>query len=117
MKERRALIRAHSSGWRDSISARSPASAIATVSSQFAVQPARIPVGMMSLWSTIPLAIGSLEPGRIGESSHSSTWIRWPGLSEEENDSPASNSLISAKISPPGVPSRNDAYQLAIARQ
>ena len=49
-----------------------PASAIATVSSQLTVQPGRIPVGMMSLWSTIPLAIGSSEPARIGESIHSS---------------------------------------------
>ncbi len=45
---------------------------IATVSSQFAVQPGRIPVGMMSLWITMPLAIGSVDPARIGESSHSS---------------------------------------------
>ena len=72
MNARRAVIRDHSSGCRDSSSARRLASPIATVSSQFAVQPARIPVGMMSLWKIIPLAIGSLEPARIGESSHSS---------------------------------------------
>jgi len=60
MNARRAVTRDHSSGCRSSSSARRAPSAIATVSSQFAVQPGRIPVGMMSLWITMPLAIGSL---------------------------------------------------------
>jgi hypothetical protein len=42
------------------------------VSSQLAVQPGLMPVGMTSLWITVPLAMGSPEPARIGESSHSS---------------------------------------------
>jgi hypothetical protein len=52
--------------------AASVSSAIATVSSQLTVQHGLMPVRMMSLWTTMPLAMGSSEPARIGESSHSS---------------------------------------------
>src|SRR5262249_31727874 len=69
---RRAEMRDHKSGCRAAISARSVESGTATGAPQVTVQPGPMPVRVMSLCSTMPLAIGSSEPARIGESSHSS---------------------------------------------
>jgi hypothetical protein len=35
---------------------------------------------MMSTWRAIPDRSSIVEPGAIGEFTHSSRWIWWPGL-------------------------------------
>ena len=40
-----------------------------------------VPVaGMMSTWNAIPDRSSVVEPGAMGEFTHSSIWIWWPGF-------------------------------------
>ena len=71
--------------------------------------------GMMSTWNAIPDRSSIVEPGEIGELTHSSRWIWCPGLRKiPKNGSPSWRSMISWSA-PPVCPTRSAPYHSATA--
>ena len=102
MNARRASIRAQAAGYAAANASRSGSSARAIPSSMFVVKYGPPVAGMMSTWNAIPDRSGIVEPGEIGELTHSSRWIWWPGFRKiPKNGSPRWRSTISWRA-PPG---------------
>jgi hypothetical protein len=66
---------------------------------------------MTSTCIAMPERSGMSEPAKIGEESHSSRWIRWPGLRKTPKVSNGRSRWIWAWTAPPGVPGRIAANQ------
>jgi hypothetical protein len=75
MNARRPWIRAQAAGYAAAKRSRSSSSARAIPSSMFVVKYGPPVAGMMSTWNAMPLRRGIVEPGKIGELTHSSRWI------------------------------------------
>ena len=75
-----------------------------------------VPVaGMMSHWNAIPDRSSIVEPGKIGELSHSSRWIWWPGLRKmPKNGSPRCRSMMACSV-PPVWPTWRASYHSTTA--
>ena len=56
---------------------------------------------MTSTWNAMPERSSIVEPGAIGELTHSSRWIWWPGLRKmPKNGSPSRRSMIACSAPP-----------------
>ena len=70
---------------------------------------------MMSTWNAIPERSSVVEPGAMGEFTHSSSWIWWPGFRKiPKNGSPSRRATISWSV-PPVCPMRSAPYHSATA--
>ncbi len=63
----------------------------------------------------MPDRSGSADPSAMGEDTHSSRPIRWPGFSSTAKVSAGSSACIRAQTSPPATPGRIIPHQAEIA--